>query len=147
MRTCVVIDANVFLSFLLNPDKQTATVHVVRSAIAGDLALVFPPGIAEELRRKVREKPYFRSRITEGMLESLLKLIQEVGMPPWEQASWPVRSSDPDDQYLLDAAAGNGVDFLITGDRGLLATDRAADSALIVTPAQFLSLVELNTPE
>lgn len=147
MRTCVVIDANVFLSFLLFPDNQTAAVRVVQGAIDGDFDVVFPAGVAEELRRKVREKPYFRARIAERSLENLIQLMMDVAMDPWESVSWPHQSRDPKDQYLLDAAAGNGVDFLITGDKGLLETGRAPESALIVSPAQFLALWDLMLSE
>lgn len=147
MRTCVVIDANVFLSFLLFPDNQTAAVRVVKGAIDGDFGVVFPAGVAEELRRKVREKSYFRVRIAERSLEHLVGLMLEVAVDPWESASWPHQSRDPNDQYLLDAAAGNGVEFLITGDKVLLETRRAPESALIVTPAQFLALRDLMLSE
>ena len=147
MRTCVVIDANVFLSFLLFPDNQTAAVRVVQGAIDGDFDVVFPAGVAEELRRKVREKPYFQARIDERSLEHLIGLMMDVAVGPWETASWPYQSSDPKDQYLLDAAAGNGVECLITGDKGLLETRRAPESALIVTPAQFLALWDLMLSE
>lgn len=147
MRTCVVIDANVFLSFLLFPDNQTAAVRVVQGAIEGEFDVVFPAEVAEELRRKVHEKPYFRERIAERSLEELIALMLDVSMDPWEGASWPYQSRDPKDQYLLDAAAGNGVEFLITGDKGLLETRRAPESALIVTPAQFLPLWDLMLSE
>jgi predicted nucleic acid-binding protein len=135
------------LSFLLFPDNQTAAVRVVQGAIDGEFDVVFPAGIAEELRRKVREKPYFRARIAERSLDDLIELMMDVAVDPRESAAWPYQSSDPKDQYLLDAAAGNGVEFLITGDKGLLETTRAPGSALIVTPAQFLALWDLMRSE
>lgn len=145
MPACVILDANVLLSFLLSPDKQTAATQVVLREIAGEFVLVFPAGVAAEMRRKVREKQYFRERITGHSLENLIDLMQEIGLEPWEEKTWPVLASDPKDQYLLNAAAGNGVDFLITGDRRLIATGRGNATALIVSPAQFVLLEGLHS--
>jgi putative PIN family toxin of toxin-antitoxin system len=138
----VVIDANVFLRYLIYPQKPTSVVRLVVRVIAGDFVLVFPDGVAAEMRQAVREKPYFRDRIDEAVLEDFLSLIAEIAIPPSAGVSSPVVSRDPKDQYLLDAAAGDGVEFLITGDTDLLDIGRKAGVPLIVSPAQFLYLME-----
>jgi predicted nucleic acid-binding protein len=71
----------------------------------------------------------------------------EVAVDPWESESWPNQSRDPNDQNLLDAASRKGLEILITGDKVLLETRRAPESALIVTPAQFLALRDLMLSE
>jgi len=138
----VVIDANIFLSYLIYPKRTTATSRLVTHVIAGNVELVFPPGVAEEIRAKVREKPYFRERIDPGLAEDLLALIGEVAFAPNMDTAAPVKSRDPKDQYLLDAAAGDDVEFLITGDGDLLDIVGPSGFPLIVTPAQFLYLME-----
>lgn len=138
----VVVDANVFLSFLIYPKRSTAASQVVARIIAGDFVLVFPPGVANEMRSKVREKPYFRERIDPALMEQLLSLLAEGALTPSAGSKAPVKSRDPKDQYLLDAAAGDGVEFLITGDGDLLDITEPPGFPLIVTPAQFLYLVE-----
>lgn len=143
----VIIDANVFLSFLLFPQKPTAVVRVVTRAIAGEFDLVFPPGIEHEIRRQVCEKPYFRERIRARDLEELLGLIEQVAIVPSEGSKARIRSRDPKDQYLLDAAAGDGVAFLISGDRDLLDIERPLDFPPIVSAAAFLFLIAPEFPE
>lgn len=138
----VILDANVFLSFLIYPHKPTAVSRLVRMVIAGDVVLVFPEGVAEEMRRAVRDKPYFQERIPQTEVEELLSLISELAIKPSGETKAPIRSRDPKDQYLLDAAAGDGVEFLISGDRDLLDVERATGFPLIVTPAQFFYLEE-----
>ncbi len=142
----VIIDANVFLSFLLFPQKQTAVVRVVSRVIAGEVDLVFPPEIEDEIRRKVREKPYLRERVRVRDLDELLGLIKDVAIVPSGGAKAPVRSRDPKDQYLLDAAAGDGVDFLISGDSDLLDIERPFDFPPIVSAAVFLYLIDPELP-
>ena len=142
----VVIDANVFLSYLLHPQRRTAASQVVLQAIRNDFELVFPWGVAVEVRAKVREKPYFRERIDPATVDDLLSLIEEVGLTPNPAIRAPVASRDSKDQYLLDAAA-DGAAFLISGDRDLLDLEGPVEFALIVTPGQFLSLFESPTAQ
>lgn len=138
----VVVDANVFLSFLIFPKRSTAASTVVIRAIAGDFVLVFPSEIADEMRSKVREKPYFRDRIDPAQVEALLTLIAQVALAPSAGTTAPVSSRDPKDDYLLAAAAGDGVEFLVTGDRDLLDIVAPVGYPMIVTPAQFLYLLD-----
>lgn len=137
----VIVDANVFLSYLLHPQRPTGASLVVTHAIANDFDLVFPKGIAVEIRKKVAEKPFFRERIAPNSVEALLSLIDRVSVEPSLDSRSPVSSRDPDDQYLLDAAM-DGVEFLVTGDRDLLDDAGKVAFTLIVSPAQFLSLFD-----
>lgn len=138
----VVVDANVFLSFLIYPNRSTAASRLVARVIAGDFVLVFPTGVADEMRSKVREKSYFHERIDPALVDDLLSLLTEVAPTPSSGSRARVKSRDPKDQYLLDAASGDGVEFLITGDGDLLDLVYPNGSPLIVTPAQFLALME-----
>ena len=138
----VVIDANVFLSYLIRSQQPTAVVRLVTHVIGGDFVLVLPDGVREEMRLAVREKPYFRERIEMAVLEDFLALIAEVAVLPDAGAVSVTVSRDAKDQYLLDAAASDGVDFLITGDKDLLDIGGESNIPLIVTAAQFLQLVD-----
>lgn len=102
----------------------------------------FPFEVAEELRRKVREKPYFRDRVRESDLEGLLTLIEGIAIVPSGDSKAPFRGRDPKDQYLLDAAAGDGVAFLISGDGDLLDNKRPIDFPPIVSASTFLYLID-----
>lgn len=137
----VIVDANAFLSFLIYPQRSTAVSQVVTRIIAGDFELVFPPGIAGEMRAKVHEKPYFRERIPPAVVEDLLSLLAELALTPKMCSHTPVQARGPKDQYLLDAAEGDDVEFLITDDKDLLDLAAPIGFPLIVTPAQFLYLM------
>ena len=138
----IVVDANVLLNFLIYPERSTAVNRLVTRIIAGEFVLVFPPGVADEIRAKVHEKPYFRERVDPALVEDLISLLAEGAFASSAENKAPVESRDPKDQYLLDAAAGHEVEFLITGDGDLLTIAVPPEFPLIVTPAQFLYLID-----
>lgn len=53
----------------------------------------------------------------------------------------PAVTHDPDDDYVLAYALIGAADYLVTGDKGLLALQGLIDGLEIVTPAQFVELL------
>lgn len=139
-----VIDTNVYLSFLLKPFKvESPPTRIVQMIPEGVFDLIFPMETAIELRLKVKTKPALRDLIAESSVEALIESMAKVAIPvAFRQFAHP-NVPDLKDAYLLDAAASGNAEFLITGDKPLLEKAVLAKGTSIVTPAEFLLLLDV----
>lgn len=142
MSTRVIIDANIFISYVLSPDDSVGTVaQTVESIWSVQYRLVFPDRLAVEIRSTIERKPHLRSRIDVDEIDALIEELQAIALPfqpDHVNVSRIVR--DPKGDYLLDAAFGADVDYLVTGDRDLLDFRDELERPRIVTAAEFLGL-------
>jgi len=142
----VLVDANLFLSFLLHPARETAVSRVVRAAVARTFTLLVPEGLFEEIARVASEKPYLAERIPAAELEELLGLLREVAEPvPFVSPPFPAVTRDPKDDYLIAHAVAGFANYLVTGDGDLLALDRV-ETVHIVTASDFLARLDAGEP-
>lgn len=139
----VLIDANVYLSFLLNPVGESAATKVVVSIGLGWFDLLFPPETEGEIRRNAETKQYLRQRIGASQVDELIDALRNVAIPVEEKSVSLFASRDPDDTYLLERAIAGDADFLVTGDRDLLILSALIDRPQIVSPASFLESLSL----
>lgn len=138
-----VTDTNVYLSFLLKPFKgESPPTRVVQMIPDGVFEIIFPLEIAAELRFKVSNKPSLREAILDSSVEELIASLNRAAIPvDFRQFDHP-EILDPKDMYLLDAAESGRAEFLITGDKPLLRMRTPPKGTSIVTPAEFLSLID-----
>jgi len=104
----------------------------------GRFELIVSPALLAELGRALAY-PKLRRLITQEDAEAFVawlsrsaSLARDPDGPP------PIRSIDPDDDYLLTLAADQHA-ALVSGDRHLLAL---AGQLPVQTPAEFLAVVE-----
>ncbi len=131
-----VLDPNVIISAVLSPSGAPAT--VVRHWLDGAYELVVSPMLLDELSRALAY-PKLRKRISAAEAEELLHLLRrnaDVVQDP--TGAPPVRSPDPDDDYLITLAASAQA-VLVSGDTDLLGL---GDDIPASTPADFLSRLE-----
>jgi uncharacterized protein len=132
----VVLDANVFVSALLS--KCGAPARLVSVWSKGELELVVSPALLRELE-DIFARPRLRARIDPGEVERFMALLAaDAEMVPDPQGPPPLRSSDPDDDYLLALAAGEQTP-LVSGDEHLLAL---RDQAPVFSARDFLDELE-----
>ncbi len=138
----VLVDTNLFVSFLLHPDRDTAANQVVRAAVAGRFELLLPGELLDELVARAHQKPYLASRIEAVDLGELVAILQTIGevLPKLEQPP-PRVTRDDNDDYLLAHAAMAGADVLVTGDSDLLDLHRVGDLR-ILTAGGLMSLLD-----
>ena len=109
----------------------------MRAWAAGEFELIFSPALLEELRRALGYPKVARliavddAELLIAWLSRSATLAHDASSPP------PVRSSDPNDDYLIALAAEQRA-VLVTGDRHLLAV---AESFPIYEPADFLAML------
>ena len=127
-----VVDVNVLISAALS--ARGPSLEVLRNCRDGAFELVVSELLIAELTRALAY-PKVRKRIPAEKAAAFISWVrdQTLAEDPPDQA--PVRSPDPDDDYLL-ALAISRRSYLVTGDQHLLGLE--ADLP-ILTPAEFLT--------
>lgn len=131
-----VLDVNVLLSGLLSPAGAPGL--LLERWAAGDFELIASERLLEELERALGYAKV-RTRIPEQDAAAFVALIRglaDLARDPTD--SPPVRSSDPDDDYLIALAAQERA-HLVSGDSHLLALEGAIP---VVTPKAALELLD-----
>jgi len=140
----VLVDANVFISFLLNPEPDRIPSRIVSAAFTGVFALQISAELLDEIAHKVAAKPYLHARIPESRRVSLFTQLRAATTVADELAQpIPRVTRDPKDDYLIAHAIAEQVDVLVSGDRDLLALDGTFPFR-ILTPAAFAATLEAD---
>jgi uncharacterized protein len=136
----VILDANIWISYLLTPAEGRTITQVVEACFASDVELVVPQELIDEILENVQESPYLWTRIPQAVLQQLveqLTLIATLPIPLTEEL--PPFSHDPDDDYLIAYGLVYEVDYLVTGDRHLLIL-KQVEHLTVIEPPMFLDL-------
>ena len=130
-----VLDPNVIVSAVLAPSGTPA--KVLRAWLDGDFDLIASPLLLAELTR-VLDYPKLRSRISATESRQLIELLKHQGeIVDDPDLSLPIRSSDPDDDYLI-ALAATTRSVIVSGDHHLL---DLGELLPMYSPAAFLGLL------
>jgi uncharacterized protein len=138
----VILDANVFLSYLLTPDSHgTITLIVETSLLADDITVLLPPELLRETADRAMNKPYFRGRVPRNHVEQVLAHLTTYAetLPDLED-EWKDLVRDRKDDYLVAYGLVHDADYLVTGDQDLLVL-RQVHNLRIVTPVEYLQLI------
>jgi putative PIN family toxin of toxin-antitoxin system len=138
-----LLDTNVLISALLPAkDPPGAVARIVDAVFAGEFTLLLPEQVIQELRRTIAAKRYFTERITAeevtifvDELRMVATVLADLGEPT------PVVVRDPDDDFILAHAIFGKADYLVTGDKDLLALGDAVAPLIILSPADFVTAV------
>lgn len=145
MPVRALLDANVFISYLLSPDSMSAAIHVVEGAFTGAYQLLLPEEVIEELRGKTATKPWLVTHITSDETERLVAILQTVAeILPEIREPLPEVGRDRKDDYLFAHAVVGRADFLVSGDKGVQAVGQIGE-VRVVSPAGFLDAIEGNS--
>lgn len=131
----VVIDTNVLVSFFLR--RGSAPWRVVRDVLECGELLISDDTIAEleEVLRRPKFDRYVSRALREEFLITLPQFATRVAITERIKAC-----RDPQDDKFLEAAINGQADFLVTGDRALLAM-RTFRSVAIISPSGYLRIV------
>jgi putative PIN family toxin of toxin-antitoxin system len=126
----VLLDTNVLVSGLAYPGGVPGL--IVEAWRQGSLHVVLSRYILDEMTRVLPRLP--RVKLTPAEIHALadtFMFLADIVAPENYQDD---KLRDPKDQPILDALIVSGADYLITGDKDLLAL---ADTYPIVTPSEF----------
>jgi putative PIN family toxin of toxin-antitoxin system len=138
-----IIDVNVLLSAILGPLGISR--RIVLAWEAGWFVPITSEDILRELHDKLRLPDIVRRfRITDadrswifGLLAAYAEMVELA--PP----DVPAVTGDPEDDAVLAAARMGRAEYLVTGDKGLLAL-RDHEGVRIVSPREFLEMLEAS---
>ena len=131
----VVVDANVFISAVINPLGPPG--RLVDSARRGQYVLVASPLLLAEVE-EVLGRDRLRRRLPPGAAERFLTELRAlVELVPDARHPLSHVTRDPDDDYLLALAQEADVDCLVTGDADL--TELIGAVPEVYSPAAFLA--------
>ncbi len=139
----VLIDTNVFISYLLSPRIKKGVVQEIMAAFMADrFTLLLPEALLEETLETVRRKPRLSARIPPYELKEFIDILQEFGetIPRIEQPI-PQVTRDPKDDYLLAYALVGDADYLVSGDEDLLVLQDEISEVSILSPRQFAEIL------
>lgn len=137
----VLVDTNVFLSYLLAPASGRTIARVVTSCFTHDaIDLLIPPEQIEEFADKATTKQYFRHRIPHAVIDHFVTQFQILSLPPLPRDEMATYSRDPKDDYLIAYGIAHEADYLVTGDADLTVLGRVGRLE-IVSPARFVGVL------
>ena len=135
----VVIDTNVIISALLNPDRTPAL--IISLILDGQLKICLSDAIFKEYR-EVLGRPKF-SKMDRGAIRQLFSLFKKIGLwvDPVEKID--LIKTDPDDNIFLECAQEACADFIVTGNIKHF-PKTTFKTALILTPSDFIDWIASN---
>jgi hypothetical protein len=138
----VVLDTNVIISGLLSETSSPA--EIIRRWEAGDFDAVVSPALLSELGRALKypRVAQFLKLTKEQTSDFFRRYILAANMvdPP---VSLDVIRDDPEDNRVLECAVGGNANFIVSGDKHLLAIKEYL-GIVILSPAEFLRLLALH---
>ena len=131
----IVLDTNIFISALLQPNGLPA--HILTVALAGErIRLYISAEIYSEYEEVIRRPRFRRSELE---IADALRAIREQAL--WLKPSQEVRAcSDPDDDMFLECAQTAKAHFLVTGNLKHFPPNWA--DTKIVTARQFADALD-----
>lgn len=140
----VLLDTNIFISYLLNPHADSPVTTIVQAGVAGEFTFLLPHALLEEFSTRVVTKPHLAARIHPKEIAQLTAILMaNGGVIPKIMRAIPAVTRDPKDDYLLAYAVVGEADYLVTGDADLLVFEKV-QGVRIWRPRSFAE--EILTP-
>ena len=139
----VVLDTNVLGSGLISPHGPPA--QIISHWLGGDFTLLYMLAMLEELE-DVLKRTWLKARLAQepDRITDLLEAVTVLGTLVVGYVNVAGAVSDPFDEMFLACAVLGEADYLVTGDKEVLALTEFGKTKM-VTPVRFLQiLVERN---
>ena len=133
-----VLDTNVLVSAQLNPRGTPA--EIVAAWREGRFDLVTTAALIEEFRGTMDEPRLMRRVAAPERIAGAIDALTAAALRDEPVTTLHVIVDDPDDNRVLEAAVAGEADYIVSGDRHLLALGEY-EVIPIVRPAQFLALL------
>ena len=136
----IVLDANVFVSALINPHGKPA--QILNYVFENKIRLFTSPSIIEELQRVLSyPKLVKRHGLEKEELKKFVSDLLSIMALVEGKKAIDVIVEDPTDNNYLSCALDAKADFIVSGDMHLLNL-REHEGTQIITPTQFLEMLE-----
>ena len=131
----VVVDTNIFISYLLVPTSQPA--KIVYLWQGGKFDVLTAQSQIDELMRVTRY-PKIKERISTVLAGRFINDLRDLAIMVDDLPMVDI-SPDPYDNYLLAIASGGMADYLVTGDKLDLLALKKYDGTSIVSVTDFIA--------
>jgi putative PIN family toxin of toxin-antitoxin system len=139
--TKVIFDTNVWISFLIGKRLSIIKKYIVE----GNILIVTTPQLISEIEtvtQREKLKKYFPKQSVLELIALLDTIALKIDIEPTHFIS-----RDPKDNFLLDLVEFSKADYLVTGDKDLLALNPFMTAA-ILKPDEFeIELLEIKKKE
>jgi len=140
-----VLDANILVSGILVPAGIPA--RILLAAFAGVFSCFASEVIVREVLTSLgRDRVRRRYRVDPARISQIQQFLESDGILVPITVTVQGVASHPEDDLVLATAVSAQVDYLITGDRQLLALGKY-DGVQIVTPRDFATILGLPTTQ
>lgn len=140
MTLVVVLDVNILASATISEHGRPRV--VVRAGLRRQYRLVVSAHILTKLKDTF-EKPYFAERLSREDQDAFIDLLVKKSKREIPDKSVLGIAPDQEDDLVLGTAVAANADFLVTGDKGLLAIGEYR-GVRIVTAEDFLMEVGIE---
>jgi uncharacterized protein len=134
----VVLDTNVLISSLLNPDRRINL--ILRSLAEGNYCLLYSRDSLDELIRVLSRPRIVRGLVDDFDIKELVALIQFRGQEIMPSV-FIKECRDPSDNKFLAIAVEGKADYIVSGDSDLLSLS-PFQGISVIRPADFINLLE-----
>lgn len=136
----VALDSNVVVSAAINPSGVPG--QVIRAWTLGRFLWVTSTTLLGELERALSYDRVRRaSRWTDQDVALLMSWIRQQAEVASVTEAVHIIAADPDDDRVLEAALAGNADYIVSGDRHLLALEEF-EGIRILRPSEFLVILE-----
>ncbi len=136
----VVLDANIFVSALINPHGKPA--QILNYVFENKIRLFTSSSIIEELERVLSYSRLMkRHGLEKEELKEFISALLSIMSLVEERKTIEVIMDDPSDNKYLSCALNAKVDFIVSGNVHLLNL-KECEGIRITTPAQLLEIME-----
>ncbi|HET8838741.1 MAG TPA: putative toxin-antitoxin system toxin component, PIN family [Flavobacteriaceae bacterium] len=135
----VIFDTNIWISFLIGKRLSKIKQYISN----GSITIITTEQLLTEIKivtSRKKFKKYFPKKSVNELIELLEIIAEEIEITPTHFIN-----RDPKDNFLLDLIDFSQADYLITGDKDLLAHN-SFKTAKIVTPSEFEEQFEKTSP-
>ena len=142
----VLLDANVYISYMLAPDAPGTIQQLMSAALEGQYVLLLPRELLREMSEALARKGSLSRRTNPDERQELISRFSEIAEKiETLREEIPNVTRDRKDDYLLAYAVVAQADYLVTGDMDLLVLDPVGP-VRIVRPADFLAVLREQSP-
>ena len=135
----VLIDTNIFISYLLSPSGSAGTIsRLAEAALVGKFVLLLPEELLAELAEKLRSSRNLSRRISADEGQELIDLLRQAAVVlPTIAEMIPAVVRDTKEDYLIAQALLGNADVLISRDKNLLSLKQIGHRQML-SPFQFV---------
>ena len=132
-----ILDTNVVISAIIFGGKPRRLLNL---AIEGKVSLFFSEPMFEEIREILGGRKF---RFTASQLLAVERELEAISDTVYPDKSIKIVKDDPDDDVFIECALAADADFIVSGDKHLLAL-KSYGNVKIVNAAEFIEMVGKN---